>query len=543
MINKNSVGIKSGNGALKYATTGDDFIDQFGSVSHYREIRTWESISADMRLLYSQCPHKTLALTLYLRLIDRKVKFFDGTITETVQRGQGLKHESIIRAMWLARIVPELFWNNIELIICAGSWKDIFQMLTYDLEHNGWANRKLNWIAFTNLILAGLENPQTTGLVKMYLPSISSNIANKTPRIQARHYIAKHLATTMFGKIKRGDFSPYQKYRELKSSGTANTWQQQISKQLMSQLDFNSIPGRALSKLVSSKFLEKHNLTDRYLTWIDNKPVVKYTGYPFELLAKVKSNHTNKKLSLMETMTINKQFMGLVELASNNVNRKANFITVLDTSLSMTDNAYGLKVSSYDIGKSLALFFSYMLTGPFNNIFYEFGTDATLKVWNGLTPVERIQNDNSENVGSTNLLAVATSFVDFLKSGIELSRFPTGILCLSDGEFDKAGQSDTLTNVEGFKNELLLGGFPSVFVDEFVFVFWDIPNSFYGKKSTAKFETYGDNENVFYMSGYNGSTIGFLMGNQIDSSVKNPKTANDLMGIALNQEIMSRIIV
>ena len=539
---KKTAKTKSGNGALKFKTTGNDFLDQFGSCAVYREIRPWADIDKDMRLLHSQSPRNTFALMLYFRMVDRRVKFFNGVTTERVQKGQGLKHESIVRAIWLAINNPKLFWDNIELFLCAGSWKDVFQMLTYDLEYNGWNNRKLNWTAFTNLILAGLENPETTDLVKMYLPSIDSGVAKKTLRAQARHYIAKHISATIFGKVKNGNYTPLNNYRKLKASGKANIWQRQISQRLMGQINFNSVPGRALAKMVSSKFLDNQGLTKSYLNWIESQEVAKYTGYPFELLSPVKSGLKNKRLSIVQRITINKQFMGLVELAAKNTNRNSTFITVVDTSASMTSEAHGLtNISSYDVAKSLALFFSYLLQGHFSGCFYEFNSNVVLKEWKGSTPVDRIQNDNSEAYGSTNIQGVAKSFVDILATGVPLSQFPTGILCISDGEFDKAGKG--VTNVDKFKQTLLLGGFPQDFVDNFVFVFWDIPNSFYGKNTKPKFETFGEHSNVFYLSGYNGTAISFIMGEELpkEQTPKTPKTAEELMQAALSQEMMQRI--
>ena len=536
-----SARIESGNGALKFKSTGNDLLDQFGSCARYREERSWSEVDRDMRLIHSKSPRDTLALLLYFRMIDRKVKLFDGTVTEKVQKGQGLKHESIIRAMWLSINNPKLFWNNIELILSVGSWKDIFQMLSYDLILHGWNKRKLNWNAFTNLILVGLENPETTDLVKMYLPSISSSIHNKTARVQSRHFIAKHIATTIFGKSSRTNFTPFSEYRRLKSSGKANLWQKQISQKLIDYIKFDTIPGRALSKMVSSKFLENQGLTESYLDWIESQDIAKYTGYPFELMTQVKSGIINKKVSTVQRITIDKQFMGLVELASRNVNRKSKLITVVDTSTSMTSEAYGLKnVSSYDVAKSLALFFSYLMEGHFSGCFYEFNSTVELKQWKGELPVDRIQNDNSNAYGSTNIQGVAKSFVEILNTGVELSDFPTGILCVSDGEFDKPGNG--VTNVSQFRQTLLLGGFPREFIDEFVFIFWDIPNSFYNKQPKSKFETHGEHGNVFYLSGYNGSAISFIMGDE-EKPKKTPKSAEELMSIALNQEMMQKISI
>ena len=148
---------KLGNNALKFETTGDDFIDQFGKCTIYKAPRTFAEVSKDMQLLFSQDGLTTAKLTVYLRLITRKVDFSDGTTTEYTQRGQGLRHEGIFRMIWLAINQPSVFWKNIHIFVAAGSWKDIITMLQYDLVYNGWDARKLDWENFGQLLLAGLD--------------------------------------------------------------------------------------------------------------------------------------------------------------------------------------------------------------------------------------------------------------------------------------------------------------------------------------------------------------------------------------------------
>ena len=79
----------------------------------------------------------------------------------------------------------------------------------------------------------------------------------------------------------------YAAYRKMKSSGTAHSWQQVISKKQFDRIDFNKVAGRALQKLTNSKFLENHNLEDAYAKWIASQPVAKFTGYVYELFKPV----------------------------------------------------------------------------------------------------------------------------------------------------------------------------------------------------------------------------------------------------------------
>lgn len=541
---KSSAETLSGNGSLKYSTSGNDFLDQFGFISNYRQIRSFDEISKDMSLLYSLDKKKAISMIMYIRMITRKVKFFDGSETVDVQKGQGLRHESISRMLWLAINDEINFYNNIHLFISAGSWKDIITMMSYDIQYHGWNNRKLNWDYFALLIMAGIENESTSDLVKKYLPNIRTRSNCKTLEAQADNIIAKFISSKIFGKRGEGSFAgtTYKEYRKLKTSGNAHEWQKLISKKLMDQINFGSIHGRALSLLVSGKFIKNNGLEEKYTKWIDKQPVAKYTGYVYELLAPVKSGYTNNNLPLYHSTTINKQFMGLIELAKKNSNTETKFICALDTSSSMTSNVRGLKYTSYDVAKSIALYFSYLLEGQFQNCFFEFNDSACLKQWKGKTPVERLQNDRSEAYGSTNFIGIGIEFAKMKKKGVSESEFPNGIIAISDGEFNRGGNNKT--NVEQFKGILTDAGFSKDFVDNFTFVFFDIPNNFYGG-SGSKFETYGEHSNIFYASGFDPAFMTFLFGGSVttENEKKNviPKNAEELMEVALSQEIMEKI--
>lgn len=526
-----------GNGAVKFETTGNDFVDQFGKLSQYRSARAYQEIDNDMRLLWSQNPELTLKFTFFTRLITRKVQLWDGSKTETTQRGQGLKHEGMVRMIWIAINYPDVFWANIQTYIAISSWKDIFQMLAFDLEYNGWEGRKLDWNKFGTLILTGLENENTCNLVKKYLPQIKANSACKTVEAQADNMIAKWICSLIFGNKEAG--STYKQYRKLKTSGSAHEWQKLISKKLFESINFDSIHGRALMQLVSGKFILNNGLESRYEKWIAEKPVAKFTGYPYELLQPVKSGYNNNlKLKKYQIDTINAQFNRLVETAKAGMETKTGFIVVGDTSSSMTAASCGTKVSAYDVMKSLALFFSELLEGHFRNTWIEFDDEAKLHEWKGSTPVEKLQNDRSEAYGSTNFQGVADLFVSILKKGINESEFPTGIICLSDGCFNSTGTNKT--NRKEFLNRLKKGGFSDKFVNNFKIVLWDVPNSYYGKPQTS-FETYGDAPNMFCMSGMDGSTVSFLLGGGKPESA--PKTANELFLAAMDQEVLNLIKV
>lgn len=517
---------RSGNGALKFSTTGNDFVDQFNNLGVYRKPRTFQDISKDASTLWANNPRVSVMFILFLRIISRVVTFWNGNKTETVQKGAGLKHEAIMRMIWLHINHPAVFWKNIQLFIASGSWKDVFEMLRYDLMYNGWENKVLDWNKFGNLIAAGLENDNTTELVKKYLPQIKAKSKAETLQMQANTIIGKFICSYL--KIN------YVDYRKLKSSGKAHTWQQLISKRLYDKLNFDSVHGRALLLMVSGKFIANQKLEDKYENWIAAKPVAKFTGYVHELAMKITDN-----LKKYQKDTLNKQYEMLLQMAKNNVNLKAGFIVARDTSASMNGEIPGTKFSSGNVAKAMGIFFGDMLTGAFKDAWIEFHSTATLRQYKGSNFVEKWQNDRASFVGSTNFMAICDIFVRAKLQGVPEADFPTGILCISDGEFNPSQLGKT--NVQTFRMALREAGFSQEYCDNFKIILWNIPNNHYGE-AKPKFETFGDVANVFYLSGYDGSLLGFLLGTE-SGDKPTPKTADELFNAAMDQEVLSLVEV
>jgi hypothetical protein len=535
---KKSAETTSGNYAKKYSTTGNDFVDQFGKLGSYKEPRAFAEIEKDCELLWANNKLLSIIFILYIRMITRIVTLFNGISTKASQKGAELKHEGIMRMIWLHFKAPESFWKNIGLFVSVGSWKDIFVMLRYDLIHHGWKDRVLDWEKFGNLILTGLENPNTTNLLKKYLPTIKSNNACKTVESQANNMIGKWICSLLYGETDN-EGKTYKKYRKLKSSGNAHTWQQLISRKEFDRIDFNKIHGRALNKLVRGKFLDTSKLRERYTAWITKPETkergVKYTGFVHELFSKLPRMLSG--LGVAEQATINEQFNTLVKKGGNKEQTK--FIVVRDTSYSMSARATGTNMSCGNIAKALALYFSEFLTGAFANHWIEFHSEASMRQWKGETPLEKWYNDTSKFIGNTNFADVINLFAKLRIRGVPEEDFPTGILCISDGEFDPAGgrwgNQPILdkTNVENSKLILRRAGFSKEYVDEFTIVLWNLQSGYYDKGTGEKFETYGNVPNVYYFSGYSAAVISFLTG-EINS-------AEELFNNAMNQEILNMV--
>ena len=545
---KTSYETKSGNGALKYSSTGNDFVDTFAAISHFKEPRPYSQVDRDMLRLWSINPLLTVKLAVYIRMITRKSIIYDDKKSETldIQRGQGLKNEGTMRFMWLALNHPETFKINIPLFIAAGSWKDIFQMLSLDLQYHGWDDRKLDWNFLYKVICAGLDNPKTSSLVRKYLPTIRTNSKSITVESQANTLIGRWIASRLFTeKNRKGDnYYIYTKYRHLKTEGKAHEWQQKISKQLYESINFNTIAGRALSLLVSSKFLENHNLTEKYSRWISSKPIAKFTGFVFELFKPFGDYYRAYTLPDYKEQTIQAQFNQLVETGKGNMNTQSKLLVVRDISGSMTSRAIGTNMSSYAIGKAMALYFSEFLDGAFKNAYAVFADDCELRVWKGNSVCDKWRNDTDSNFGSTNFLSIANLLVKIKNKGVPESEFPTGVLALSDGEFNRTGWNESWgassTNFKSFRRLLKNGGFSEDYVNNFKLILWDLPNSYYGN-SVPKFEDFADAPNNYYLSGYDPSAVAFIMGN--GEFKASPRNAEELFMVAMDQELLNRLVV
>lgn len=522
----------SGNGALKYDTSGDDFVDQFANLGVYKAPRTFSQIQKDCELLWSQNQLLSVVFLFYIRMITRVTNLFNGAVTSVPQKGGELKHEGIFRMIWLSIKSPSTFKKNVPLFISIGSWKDVFTMLSYDLQYNGWENRKLDWEYFGNLLLSGLNDPKQSELIKKYLPQIKSNSRCTTLEAQADNVIAKWVCSLLFGNKETipGQVSTYKQYRKLKSSGTAHEWQKLISQRRFTEINFNKIHGRALKLLSRSKFLKNQGLEKVYEEWITKPETqdVKFTGYVHELFSKLPGSLSD--LSKGQQETINKQFQTLVTKGGE-TEGKTSLIVVRDTSGSMKSPAQGTTMSSNEIAKALALYFSSFLKGKFADAWIEFNSNAVMHQWKGSTPLEKWYNDRASYVGGTDFMSVINLFIQLKNQGVPEYEFPTGILCISDGEFNRVSKG---TNVDAAVRALKQAGFSKEYCDNFVMIFWDIPNGYYGSNNKPKFETFGATRNVFYMSGYSAAQVSFLMSGTIE-------TAKDLFLTAMNQESLGLI--
>jgi hypothetical protein len=520
------------NGAVSYKTTGAAIVDQFGKAANYRG-RDINAVFKEQEALWLENHENAVRFPFYLRLVTRKVKVNGENVTDKVQKGQGVRDESFKRLLWLAEFQPDTFYKNIWALPLVGSWKDVWTILFYDITigHN-----VIDHTIIFDLINEGLKCGTHTELIKKFMPRIETRSKCKTDWRSIRNDLAREFAN--YNKLS------YKDYNRLKTSGKAHDFQKLICSGRFKDINWNLIPGRALSKLASQKFLTKHELEKGYIDWVKAQPTVKFTGYVYELMKEISTSNgwrtSVKNLPLFKKITVDKQFDELIKKAEADGKITDNVWCALDTSGSM-----GIQVipgtSAFDICVSLGVFFATLNKGAFHKNVIMFDTVSHVKQLPDAGFCDMVSDiyNSATAWGSTNFQSVVDEIVRIRKSNpkIPLEDYPTTLLVVSDMQFNPVGANVTTNYIEMKKK--LYEVFPQEFVDNMKFIWWQVTGR--TKDVPAEIGT-----GQIFLSGFDGSVVSLILGGEakeIEKEKGRPITTEEAIGIALNQEILSYITV
>ena len=527
------------NGATSYRTSGKALIDQFSHAGTAMG-RPIEIVFKEQAELWAENPEGAMRFPFYLRLVTRKVKVSENEKTDAVQKGAGLRDEAFKRILWVAYNQPEAFKRNAWLLPVVGSWKDLWTLMLLDMENQ---NRLDKGFIFS-IMAAGLDDASQCDLIRKYMPAIKSNEKCKTERAKTLNVLAKGFASFLGLSTKE--------YRKMKASGTAHDFQKLICSRAYADIDWKTIPGRALTHLISGKFLDNHGLTEGYLKWVMSQPTVKFTGYVYELGMKLDKMGYNLSLNTSASRaaalyTINKQFDGLVELAKKDQGGiKGNVLCALDTSASMGCGVNGgpVGLTSYDVCVSLGIYFSELNEGYFHNVVAMFDNTSRVMKLSG-TFSEKWEAIRRANVawGSTNFLSIIHMLIKERKKHPEIPEceWPQTVLVVSDMQFNPSGgyrygETHQMTNQEAAR-KMLREVFSDEFVDNFNFIWWYCAGrSGAGHDVPATMEQGGN----YLFSGFDGSIITLLLGGEEQTKPDGkPLTMEEMVDKALSQEIFA----
>ena len=527
-------GARTENGAISYDTFGTALLDQFGKAGVYRG-RDINDVWNDQCILWSENPEFALKFPFYLRMITRQSNIIGQGKTEKVQRGAGARDEAFKRLLWIAKYHPEAFYRNLWLLPVVGSWKDLWVLLSFD-----GANEYLNEQKFFEVIAEGINDPSHKDLVKKYMPRIRSSKKCTTSWAMKTNTLAKRFADVAGWS--------YKDYRTYKTSGEAHVFQKIICKGLYSNIDWKTIPGKALLNLVSGKFLTNHNLEDTYYDWIKSQPVAKFNGYAFELGRKLgNSKYEFNKTSRVTRITVDKQFDGLIATASKDGGAiQGNVLCALDTSGSMGGHALdNAGTTPFHVCISLGIYFSELNQGAFHNTVAMFDDTSTLLKLKGKTFSDKWNEIISQETawGSTNFQSVIDLIVDtrMKHPEVPLEDFPSTLVVVSDMQFNPGisyyKKENEQTNYEMAMSKLRKV-FPKKFVDSFKIIWWYCSN-----RKTSDFPSTMENGGTYMLSGFDGSIVSFLLGGDVAVQAPDKKmpSMEDIIQTAFNQEVLSLI--
>ena len=521
------------NGALSYSSIGTELLDQFAKAGTYRD-RNINDVFAQQSALWAENPENALLFPFYLRMVTRKTKMFNSE-TEKVQRGQGVRDEAFKRLLWIANYHPEVFYKNLWVLPLVGSWKDLWVLLTMD--------NSLNKKEFFNVIAMGINNDYHRELVKKYMPRIRSNKLCKTEWAKRTNSLAKEFCSFVGWSAKD--------YRVFKSTGKAHEFQRIICARLYDNLNFKTIPGKALLNLVSGNFLQKHGLEEKYMTWLKTQPVAKFNGYPYELALKCRPYRSyyygNNRNIMPATLkfTLDKQFANLIETAKSDGGAiKGNVWCALDTSGSMTSPiSRNSNTSAFDVAVGLGIYFSTLNEGEFHkNVIMFDNTSEVIHLKGDFTDMYQQITSRRDAMGGTNFQSVIDEIVRIRKKNpnIPLEDYPTTLLVVSDMQFSISGgywyqpeisEIEQMTNYETMK-EKLLTVFPKDFVDKMKFVWWQVNGR------TQDFPATMDHGGCYFFSGFDGSIISTLLGGSDNKELKMQPSMEEVIENVFSQEIL-----
>ena len=409
------------------------------------------------------------------------------------------------------------------LFVLAGTWKDL------------WSENLIDVIPtpkLVEMIIFGLNTASTRDLVLKYLPREQKGLTDYNKKKEAlRRALCEELGIS-------NSF-----YRALKASGGAHKYQQLMSANRWDELDFNMFPSRALEALnkVSKKdgrtIVQRHGIEDAFASWLYSRDSVNFTGYPYELILKVRERRT---LSAVDRALVNKQYEELKKKI-NNSGKGTGVLPVIDTSGSMfiyrVPNSEAMAI---DVALSLGILLSDSLEGPFNRHFIGFSTTSTLQSLEGAdfySMATGLLSNRNRWMGSTNFASVIDLLVDLRNNNPEIpvSEFPTSLVVISDMQFNPTAKKNYFgsNTREEDNSSVAQARLDEVGLGHIQLIWWYVAPDRGGKPS-HKYE-----DNRAYISGYDGSVVNVITGLEQKSAGrgKSDLTSEQLMIEALSQEL------
>lgn len=512
------------NGALSNSTVGfgkySDCLAYWIKAGTYRN-RSQSDVNHDMACIFADDVETAIKIVFGLRLISRNVKQLK---TDDVQAGFGQRDEFFKAIKFMADFYPKELYANLHLIPIVGSWKDIFsEEILSTVSHD----------KLIDLIKEGLTSSREQELISKYLPQIRSKSKVRSKRDGVRVEFARKVAKSLNISEKE--------YRLFKAGGKAHVWQQQMSANEWDQIDFNTIPGKAMTNHISQvgkqdrkTVFERHGLLDSLKTWALSKENINFTGYPYDL-----TKAAAKSKNIVQDIVLDKQFNTLLKQFEGH--SLGNVLVACDTSGSMSWEVND-GVTALDVCLSLGLVFSALNLGFFKDSIVSFSNHSTLCKLSGDFKSRFNQIMGLNAMGSTNFQSVIDLIVRTRKQHPEIpvNEYPETLLVVSDMQFNPVS-GNAETNYQRAVKELAAVG-----LGEMRIIWWFVNGA--GKDFPSTMTDKG----VYMVGGFDPAMLKVLIGqkaeeptkkdvSKAESVVKSEATPLDGLMKFLNQEIFTLV--
>lgn len=383
--------IRTENGAVTNATTGSAVLNLFALGGAVRG-RSIQDIVDLVSAAWAEDPDLALKVIFYLG---------------DIRGGQGERDFLFNSLRYLAGVNKQVAINILDLIPEYSRWDMLFAFIGTPVEKEA-----LN--VLYRQFKSDLEVSQPSLLAK-WLPS---------PGTKSQKQLATRVARAF-----NIDVATYRKLRA-QLNRKINTVEVKMSARDWDSIDYETVPGKAF--MIYQKAFERHGYQkmQKFVEKIQSgeAKVKSDTLYPHEIMRKALN------ASGTERITLESAWKNLPNYIKDG--RKG--IAVIDTSLSMTWNFDSSGLEPMLIAKSMGLYLSERLSGPYKDHYITFSQQPIMAKFIGETIAEKYHNMR-EIMESTNIEAVFDLILGVaVKNDLSQEDLPTHIYLFSDMEFNGA---------------------------------------------------------------------------------------------------------
>jgi hypothetical protein len=459
------------NGALAHASTGSKVLNLFALGGAVRQ-RSEQEVRDLIHEAWND--DKSLAIRAIFFLAD-------------VREGQGERDFFKNALNYLIQHSPEVAARIIPLIPEYSRWDLVYQFVATKLEADMFSYVKEQF-------QKDLKT-ETPSLLGKWLKSVntSSEESNKLGRLTA-----KKLGLTE------------KEYRKSLSTlrERIGVVEKAMSAQNWDKVDFNKMPGMAYSRYMNAWKTHIPTKLEKYLDAVTKGELAMKTGvlYPHNVMKDALLAHNSS--DRVKTQSTELQWKGLPDYVDGDMEY---IMPVIDTSASMRTPIDSSGTSAELVARSLGIYLSERLAGPFKNHFITFSSRPVLAELKGETIARRYINMPSI-VENTNIEAVFDLILNTaVTNRLTAEDMPSKIVIFSDMEFDSAATSRVdLTLFNAIERKFVAAGYalPQL-------IFWNL---------SARNDQHPVNQHksgAALVSGYSPVTFKYMLGKPITSPYEN----------------------